>query len=566
MKKNILRLSVLAFSVIYLSYSLLWSFCVPVYASALPELPPNFNDNFTIIEGMPNSSSQYSGLPSIAVEAALMKIAEPGGAYEGLVAHEELALRMASDFVKEYGDDAFRIAIAQPAEAVKQVFWNYPNQAVEACLNATNAGMIIIADEYVSFSDALLNKLKSFAENHIKNGIYYTHPIDTDISRINKIGDIGSTYSYSGREINTNTNKSNTAKSYATNANGYTIVCYPVMGVKHYKDYSLYNIYKLSFKNVNGFWQFMQFSIWDTINLVDLFSCDMPVFDVDKMSIYGQEDSFGIFKDALNWDSIDPNNIVTPVTNPIPIECPDIYHLPELYPLPKSVPTPSLDPSVEPDKDPDGYPIIEPDPIPVPIPSPVPVPDPYPNPDPTPDPDDPDPNPVGPDPDDPDPDPVDPKPDPDDPDPDPDDPNPDPDDPDPDPEPRFEWPDDSGGNPLMDLSEFFPFCLPMDLYLALHMLSADNAQEYYSYAASIDGNVLETNKPVDNPVVFDIPMTFHLSGVNQQDYTETFVIDIIQPAGEGSGSAEPYVKYLRFFLVFIYIIFLIFVSVKITPH
>ena len=95
----------------------------------------------------------------------------------------------------------------------------------------------------------------------------------------------------------------------------------------------------------------------------------------------------------------------------------------------------------------------------------------------------------------------------------------------------------------MDLSRFFPFCLPGDLFLAFKLLKAD-----------------------PKPPVFEIPYTLHLDGLNQNDISDVMVIDIVQPAGPSSGSAEPYVIYLRWFLTFLFIVALIFISIKITPR
>ena len=526
MKNIILR--IFAFTLaLYISFlSVFNSFHVKVYAQALPELPPDFGSNFTVIDGLPGSSSPYFGLPSIAVEAALMKLAEPGGSYDGLVAHEDLALKIASDFVKEYGDDAFRVAVAQPAEAVQNLFWNYPNQAVQTCLDATNAGIVILADEYVSFSDALINRIKDFAQSHIINNVYYSSIPEGYFSNIYLCPNLNGTFVAGWTSL----------PQYRwlgpDSCRGAYHIIYKIPN-----QVDSFEILKIIPSNVDT----TDLANWTyvapfTSQMANGFFTDMPIFyTLPDLS------QFEWWKEATNFIEIEPN-IVTPVTNPIPIECPDIYHLPELYPWIGDVPVPSLNPDRDPDRDPDGYPIIEPDPIPIPDPAPVPVPQPFPDPDSNPDPGT-DPDPDDPDPDDPDPD----DPDPDKPDPDPDDPNPedpDPEDPDPDkPDPDFDFPDDWGGSPLMDLSGFFPFCLPMDLYLAFTMLTAEA-----------------------EPPVFEIPVNISLSGVNQSNYQDVIVIDIIQPAGQGSGSAEPYVKYLRFFLTFLFIVFLIFTSIKITPH
>ena len=102
--------------------------------------------------------------------------------------------------------------------------------------------------------------------------------------------------------------------------------------------------------------------------------------------------------------------------------------------------------------------------------------------------------------------------------------------------------DDSGSSPLMDLSKFFPFCLPMDFYLAIKLM------------------YVEPEAPV-----FEIPLSFDVLG-HKIDYT--LVLDVIHPDqlhNDEKDSAEQFVKFFRWWQVITFIIALIFISIKIIP-
>jgi len=563
MKKVILR--IFAFTLaLYISFlSVFNSFHVNVYASgAVPNpngIPPELLEQLIqqgIIEQtykyiseeaqqqigsgggsyspFPNVSKQGGSVPTGAIwnpyiqsslELAMMQIAANNGFWDGVAATEDQAIRMTKDFCTEYGDDVFKALVIDPSNAAKELFWNYPNEAVGALLEASEASIISIADNYVIFSESFLNKLKSFAQARVKDGVYYPLSDDPDISRVNGKIDIPTTYHYSGIRINSEITSTGEGISQWTNFNGQNALIIPIMCRQNYGSYYLYNIYNLSLIWNSDHFDYYQLVIANTCNLIDIISSDFYVFDYDtlKNMVDAGGRSDGWFEKAVNYKT-DLDNVVLPVNHPVAVTAGQAFPIPGLAQAIQS----SHDLAGQNRPDSGTYPVPVPDPVPAPVPVPDPVPivdilpivDPEPGTDPVPNPDpgtDPVPNP---------------------------DPNPeDPDNPSPNPDPDIDIPDDWGGSPLMDLSGFFPFCLPMDLYLAFTMLTAEA-----------------------EPPVFEIPVNISLSGVNQSNYQDVIVIDIIQPAGQGSGSAEPYVKYLRFFLTFLFIVFLIFTSIKITPH
>lgn len=102
--------------------------------------------------------------------------------------------------------------------------------------------------------------------------------------------------------------------------------------------------------------------------------------------------------------------------------------------------------------------------------------------------------------------------------------------------------DDSGASPLMDLSTFFPFCLPMDFYLAIKTM------------------FVEPEAPV-----FEIPLSYDVLG---KKVNYTLVLDVVHPDQlhqDEKDSAEQFVKFFRWFQVITFIIALIFISIKIIP-
>ncbi|MBO4375544.1 MAG: hypothetical protein J5829_10615 [Lachnospiraceae bacterium] len=293
--------------------------------------------------------------------------------------------------------------------------------------------------------------------------------------------------------------------------------------------------------------------------MADGFFTDMPIF-----SDYPDTSLSNWWKNAKNWLDINADNTVSPIkTSPIgntrgfvsALEWEPYYH--EVSQNKKQ-----QQPVIDPEPDPQKFPVVSPTPVPDPVTTPLPQPiidpvDVKPIVKPTPDPVDPDPYPV-------DPDPIIIPPDPDKPTPDPTQPEPDPDEPD-DPDD-----DDDEGDMVFDLSEFFPFCLPKDLYLAMKMLACDDQESYFHILENGGSSDVTLYDPltsdIPDPLTFDFPVTFHLSGLGQEDINYNFELDIIHPVDDDLPGAEPYVKYLRFFLLFIYIVFLIFASIKLIPR
>ncbi len=214
-----------AFTVIYLSYSLLWSVCVPVYASGIvpnpngipPELLEQLIQQGLIEQTFKYISDQaaqqsggggYSGgastapFPSVKPEAAtaspamnlyvqntmelmLMQLATNEPLMHDVVATEDLAIQMTKDFCNEYGDDVFKFLVVDPSNAAKTIFWDYPNQAIESLLEASGAAVVSIGDKYAVFSQSFMDKLTSFAKAHISNGEYYSDLDDLEDSKRN---------------------------------------------------------------------------------------------------------------------------------------------------------------------------------------------------------------------------------------------------------------------------------------------------------------------------------------------------------------------------------------------
>ena len=101
--------------------------------------------------------------------------------------------------------------------------------------------------------------------------------------------------------------------------------------------------------------------------------------------------------------------------------------------------------------------------------------------------------------------------------------------------------DDDNGDPLLDLSQFFPFCLPYDFMSAIKLLSTDG-----------------------EPPVFEIPLKYNVLGEQVQ---HTVVIDIMKPGTtKDNSNAVAFVKYLKWFQTVAFITALIFITIKITPH
>lgn len=101
--------------------------------------------------------------------------------------------------------------------------------------------------------------------------------------------------------------------------------------------------------------------------------------------------------------------------------------------------------------------------------------------------------------------------------------------------------DDDNGDPLLDLSNFFPFCLPHDFMTAIKLLA-------------IEGE----------PPVFEIPLKYNVLG---NPVEHTVVIDIMKPGTtKDNSNAIAYVKYIRWFQTIAFIIAMIFITIKITPH
>ena len=101
--------------------------------------------------------------------------------------------------------------------------------------------------------------------------------------------------------------------------------------------------------------------------------------------------------------------------------------------------------------------------------------------------------------------------------------------------------DDDNGDPLLDLSNFFPFCLPHDFMTAIKLLA-------------IEGE----------PPVFEIPLKYNVLG---NPVEHTVIIDIMKPGTtKDNSNAIAYVKYLRWFQTIAFIIAMIFITIKITPH
>ena len=564
MKKIITRLLILAFTIFFTVYSSLYALCVPVYASALPDYPTDFSyDTFHLLQGGGGSSGAAglfvdpAGL-SLMTEAIMCDMAN-----RGMAASSETAKKIALDFAADYNSGALEnklldVAVIQPAQAAKYLLWDTPVEALTPLANSIDSGIVIIAnsaeealetgkDNAVFFGNKLFDMLYDFYYPHIKDGVYYSDVSDFPEFSFSKVN-FENHIIYDGNDITIM--NSNSYNYWGINSSVYYVL---YCGWLKDPNQPMSRTEKLYFSNVDG--SYLGHNSGEHYNLHHdkITSCTLPMYQPNYFdSFSGTVNDF--YKEAENY--IDPSElpeeIIIPKIDEMNVKLDQsLLKLDSLADMAISINDSVQDVLKKLKEGTIEYPLPaeEPYPLPYPIVEPIIYPWPIVYPDPGDDPDpgvDPEPgvDPV---------DPIDP--------PGPDDPV-DPEDPD---GPELEIPDDSGGNPLVDLSEFFPFCLPMDIYLAMQMLKAESPNEYYALAASVDGEV-QAGRTVDNPVVFDIPMKFHLSGLNQEDINHTFTIDIIQPAGEGSGSAEPYVVYLRFFLIFIYIMFLILVTVKITPH
>lgn len=549
-KKSIHRIFTIFLAVFFCAYSFLYAFCVPVYASSLP---PDLSSlsNTELVE---NGFSVYTDWDSAftkasnsqAVELGLMYWSGPE-VYYNMVATEDLIIQMCQDFESEVGFHGVAYGLEQYNSYSLALLDRLPDSQsfIDTVASVYDADMVVLADEYVSVSDSFLERIGDFFNSHIKNNVYYSDIPEGNFDKITSMPSYPSvTYDYGyGTMINKNIvnpcfmlkdSSSFYLRSVDSNNNISAFSVYPANGGAGLGDAPLFF----------------------------LISTNLPIFD--NIPDFSKVDWW---KDAENWFDINQDNTVSPITTPIgssrgfvsALEWDRYYH--DVSQNKKQQDKPKVDTT----SDPQGYPVVTPTPVPDPVSTPIPQPiiDPVdikPIVKPTPDPVDPDPDPVNPDPDPiiiP-PDPVDPTPDPTQPDPDPDEP----DDPD----------DDDEGDMIFDLSEFFPFCLPYDLYLAFHMLTIDDETEYFSYFGGdhhldVEFDYSEIDNSDPDALVFDIPMTFDLAGLGQdQDVEYNFKIDIIHPVYEDDPGAEPYVKYLRFFLLFLYIIFLIFATIKIIPR
>lgn len=101
--------------------------------------------------------------------------------------------------------------------------------------------------------------------------------------------------------------------------------------------------------------------------------------------------------------------------------------------------------------------------------------------------------------------------------------------------------DGDNGDPLLDLSKFFPFCLPHDFMTAIKLLATDG-----------------------EPPVFEIPLRYNVLG---NPVEHTVIIDIMKPGTtRDNTNAIAFVKYLKWFQTIAFITALIFITIKITPH
>ena len=101
--------------------------------------------------------------------------------------------------------------------------------------------------------------------------------------------------------------------------------------------------------------------------------------------------------------------------------------------------------------------------------------------------------------------------------------------------------DGDNGDPLLDLSKFFPFCLPHDFMTAIKLLATDG-----------------------DPPVFEIPLRYNVLG---NPVEHTVIIDIMKPGTtKDNTNAIAFVKYLKWFQTIAFITALIFITIKITPH
>ena len=101
--------------------------------------------------------------------------------------------------------------------------------------------------------------------------------------------------------------------------------------------------------------------------------------------------------------------------------------------------------------------------------------------------------------------------------------------------------DGDNGDPLLDLSKFFPFCLPHDFMTAIKLLATDG-----------------------EPPVFEIPLRYNVLG---NPVEHTVIIDIMKPGTtKDNTNAIAFVKYSKWFQTIAFITALIFITIKITPH
>ncbi len=459
---------------------------------------------------------------------------------DAVAINQQTAEQIVSDFAGQINSGELEnkivdFLVINPAETAKQIFIDNPAAAIDNLLDSTGCGVALVSrswedalsnadDAYLYISDSFCEALDSFLAEHIIDNVYYTDPPNYEAepwdgsnpkkSIIPKYHIVQYWNGSLWRTVwGTNT-------SYISNVCGYyqsgTLILAQyknndMPGIDHNFKYKLAN--STNYDTARN----------QTFSGVKSITCNFPIFSTRDaaLSAFRNND----FSDAINLPDVAElaPDVIWPVdlTAEQAISVPDvIWNIHELEGVLEGLQE-KVDELVGelagdiviPGEQTGAieWPIDHPIPVELPgtIPIPIPWTRPYPweetipiddptNPD--------DPIPPGPS--------------------DPDDPN---------------IPGDYGGGFFFDLSGFFPFCLPMDLYLAMKILQEDPA-----------------------PPVFLIPVD--IQNVTGETIHHDFEINIVQPAGENSGSAEPFVVYFRWFLTFLFIVFLIFATIKITPH
>ncbi len=534
MKKLIHRILIIFFAAFFACYSSLFAFCNPVYAAdialtyELIEYAGSISPDATGLADFLSGLVQYE----IVSGACHEDVFNPQGEfnYEGAghLISTQLADKIVGDFAREIATDPLNVCLIQPAELSKSIFYDKPLEGINWLLEHSAAGAVVVGDSiangYCYVSDSFRNRLAEFLGLHVIDGVYYSNVDDANT----KIHELNHNAVYSCLDI-----PSNIVYTYTCNiVDGYQ---YGVIS----RDKKTISFGDTLSKQINSFFytavngSYTTYSWYDNPGVGRCVGSNIPMFSANPDFTKSRW-----WEDADNWESVAYPDVLWPdntgaaehdwsIDRPWPISVGALEGIGELVDekvgeyvgdLPIDVP---IDIPID---TPIDYPIDFPIPIPwddvinPPIDEPIDEP-------------------------------VEPE------------PITIPDQPEEDPE----LPDDSGGGFIFDLSEFFPFCLPMDLYLAMKMLSVDSSDEFYSYFENMDSEN-ENNASNYSPVTFEVPVTFHLEGLNAENVDHNFVIDIVNPSQDNTKGAEPYVKYLRFFLLFLYIIFLIFATIKIIPR